>query len=351
MTKILVTGGAGFIGSNFVELVLRERPDWQVAVFDKLTYAGRRENIPSDARVTFIEGDICDSAAVGPAMEGCSFVFNFAAESHVDRSLMNGAAGAGAFVQTDVFGVYVLLEEARRQNLTRFVQVSTDEVYGDIPEGHSFEGDALCPRSPYSAAKAGGELLAHSYFVSHGLPVVITRGSNTFGPRQYPEKLMPLFVTNALRDLPLPLYGDGLQQRDWLFVEDHARGILAAAESGENGEAYNIGGGNERTNRAVTDIILQLLQKPSSLVRHVADRPGHDRRYSVSSDKLKALGWQPHTDFESAMQATVSWYRDNTQWWESIRQDAEYRAYYQANYQKRLSEGEPAAPVAMGGPA
>jgi dTDP-glucose 4,6-dehydratase len=333
MTKVLVTGGAGFIGSNFVRILLRERSDWQVVVLDKLTYAGRRENVPEGAE--FVHGDIADPEAVARAMQGCTHVFNFAAESHVDRSLMSGAGGAGAFVQTDVYGVYVLLEEAKRQGVERFVQVSTDEVYGDVPEGHSGENDPLAPRSPYSATKAGGELIARSYFVSHNLPVIITRGSNTFGPYQYPEKLMPLFITNALQDLFLPLYGDGLQRRDWLYVEDHARGILCAAEKGTPGEAYNIGGGNERTNRDVTSIILNLLDKTDALIKHVSDRPGHDRRYAVDSNRLKGLGWQPGGDFESNLAATVHWYRDNEQWWRAIRDDAEYQSYYKANYEKR----------------
>jgi len=332
--KILVTGGAGFIGSNFVRLVLRER-DWNVVVLDKLTYAGRRDNIPDDARVSFIQGDICDAAIVAQAMNGCAKVFNFAAESHVDRSLMSG--DASSFVHANVLGVTVLLEEARRQKLEAFVQISTDEVYGDVATGHSREDDALRPRSPYAAAKAGGELLARSYFDSHDVPVVITRGSNTFGPRQYPEKLMPLFISNALCDLPLPLYGDGLQKRDWLFVEDHARGVLHAAEHGAAGESYNIGGGNERTNREITTGILRLLEKPETLVRHVADRPGHDRRYSVSSEKLNSLGWQAQSSFEDALGRTVDWYAENSSWWQSIRNNADYQNYYRANYEKRLA--------------
>jgi dTDP-glucose 4,6-dehydratase len=333
MKKILVTGGAGFIGSNFVRVVLRERTDWQVVVLDKLTYAGRLENVPEG--VEFIQGDIADAEVVARAMAGCHYVYNFAAESHVDRSLMSGAGGAGAFVQTDVYGVYVLLEEARRQNVERFIQVSTDEVYGDVSEGHSLESDPLAPRSPYSATKAGGELIARSFFVSHDVPVIITRGSNTFGPYQYPEKLMPLFITNALQDLGLPLYGDGLQRRDWLYVEDHARGILCAGEHGIAGEAYNIGGGNERTNRDVTGLILNFLEKPDTLIKHVSDRPGHDRRYAVDSGRLKSLGWQPKVAFEENLAATVAWYRDNETWWRAIRDDSEYQSFYRANYEKR----------------
>jgi dTDP-glucose 4,6-dehydratase len=336
--KVLITGGAGFIGSNFVHLILRERPDWQVVVLDKLTYAGRLENladVSEDPRLRFVQGDICDANAVADAMEGCTHVFNFAAESHVDRSLMAGAAGAGIFVQTDVFGVYVLLEQARKQSVQRFVQVSTDEVYGDVESGHSVETDALQPRSPYSASKAGGELLAHSYFVSHGVPVVITRGSNTFGPYQYPEKLIPVFVTNAMDDQQLPLYGDGLQKRDWLFVEDHCRGVLMAAEQGSDGHAYNIGGGNERTNFEITHKVLALLNKPESLIHRVADRPGHDRRYALDCTKIKALGWQPQHTFDDDLRRTVEWYGTREDWWRAIKDDAAYREYYSANYNRR----------------
>jgi dTDP-glucose 4,6-dehydratase len=338
-TQVLVTGGAGFIGSNFVRVVANERPDWNIVVIDKLTYAGRRENLAGLEGVRFVEGDICDPKAVSEAMEGCTHVFNFAAESHVDRSLMAGAGGAGAFVQTDVFGVYVLVEEAKKRGVQRFIQVSTDEVYGDVETGYSKETDSLEPRSPYSASKAGGELLAGSYFVSHGVPVIMTRGSNTFGPYQYPEKLLPLFVTNALDGRHLPLYGDGLQKRDWLFVEDHARGILHAAEHGEPGEAYNIGGGNEKTNREVTHLILQVLGLGEDLIKHVADRPGHDRRYALDCAKLQGLGWAPRQTFEEAMRATVEWYRDNQDWWRSIRDGEDYKAYYKSNYAHRLKEG------------
>jgi dTDP-glucose 4,6-dehydratase len=335
-TRVLVTGGAGFIGSNFVRLLAAGRPAWEIVVLDKLTYAGRVENLGAareNPRVRFIRGDICDAAIVAQAMDGCALVFNFAAESHVDRSLLG--SDAGSFVQTDVFGVYVLLEEARRRGLERFVQISTDEVYGDVPEGFSREDDALEPRSPYAASKAGGELLARSYFVSHGVPVVITRGSNTFGPYQYPEKLLPLFITNAIDDRPLPLYGDGLQRRDWLFVDDHCRGVLLAAEQGAPGEAYNIGGGHERTNLEVTSLILRELQKPESLIERVADRPGHDRRYALDCAKIRQLGWQSSAAFEANVAATVAWYRENEAWWRSIKSGDEYEKYYRRNYSGR----------------
>ena len=334
MKQILVTGGAGFIGSNFVRLIARERPDWRVVVLDKLTYAGRMENLEG-LDVKFVQGDICDPKAVAEAMEGCSWVFNFAAETHVDRSLIEGAEHAGSFIQTNTYGVYVLLEEAKRRGVQRFLHVSTDEVYGDVHHGHSVETDALLPRSPYAASKAGGELIARSYFVSHDLPVVITRGSNNFGPYQFPEKLMPLFITNAMDDLPLPLYGDGLQQRDFIYAEDHCRGILMCAEKGEPGEAYNIGGGNEHTNREITYGILGLLNKPESLIKHVADRPGHDRRYSLNCDKISALGWRPQHSFEDAFRTTVMWYRNHEAWWRPIKSGEDYQAYYRKNYGHR----------------
>ena len=338
MNTILVTGGAGFIGSNFVRYILNERPEWQVRVLDKLTYAGRLENLADiwdESRLRFYKGDICDAAAVAEAMNGCTQVFNFAAESHVDRSLMSGAEGAGAFVQTDVFGVYVLLEAARQCGVKKFVQISTDEIYGDVESGQSLETDQLAPRSPYAAAKAGGELIARSYFVSHDLPVIITRGSNTFGPYQFPEKLIPLFVTNAIQDKTLPIYGDGLQRRDWLYVADHCAGILTASEKGEAGQAYNIGGGNERTNYEITHRILELLEKPKSLIEQVADRPGHDRRYALDCAKLKALGWSPQTSFESAMARTVEWYQTRADWWQPIVSGESYKEYYGSNYQAR----------------
>ncbi|HVF84847.1 MAG TPA: dTDP-glucose 4,6-dehydratase [Abditibacteriaceae bacterium] len=335
MKKVLVTGGAGFIGSNFVRLVRRERPDVDVVVLDKLTYAGRLENLAefeNDAKYRFVKGDICDARDVAEAMQGCDTVINFAAETHVDRSLMGGDELAGAFVQTDVYGVYILLEEARRQNVDLFLQISTDEVYGDVEEGHSVESDPLSPRSPYSAAKAGGELMARSYGISHGLPVIITRGSNNFGPYQYPEKLIPLFITNAIDDQPLPLYGDGLQRRDWILAEDHCRGVLIAVEQGTAGETYNVGGGNEKNNREITYAILELLGKPESLIRPVQDRPGHDRRYALSTDKIRGLGYAPQRSFEEDLAATVQWYQQNQSWWRPLKSDSEYRKYYEKNY-------------------
>ena len=335
--KILVTGGAGFIGSNFVRLLAQERPACAVVVLDKLTYAGRLNNLEG-LDVRFVEGDICDPATVATAMAGCEMVFNFAAETHVDRSLLGDPAHAGAFVQTDVYGVYVLCEAAKAVGVEKFVQVSTDEVYGDVETGQSREGDALLPRSPYAASKAGGELIARSYFVSHGLPVVITRGSNTFGPYQFPEKLIPLMVTNAIDDLSLPVYGDGLQRRDWIYALDHALGILLAGEQGTPGEAYNVGGGNERPNVEIVEGILRALGKPPSLIKHVADRPGHDRRYALNCDKIQALGYAPRHSFEAALRETVAWYQARQDWWRPIREGADYQQFYQQQYAARLEE-------------
>lgn len=335
--KILVTGGAGFIGSNFVRLVAAERPGYEVVVLDKLTYAGRRENL-ENLNCEFVQGDICDPKAVSRAMDGCDMVFNFAAESHVDRSLMGDPELAGAFVQTDVYGVYVLCEEAKKRGIGRFIQVSTDEVYGDVHEGYSLETDPLEPRSPYAASKAGGELIARSYFISHGLPVITTRGSNTFGPYQFPEKLIPLMVTNAMDDQSLPLYGDGMQQRDWIFALDHALGILLAGEKGVPGEAYNVGGGNEKPNREVVFKILELLGKNESLIKHVEDRAGHDRRYALNFSKIKTLGYAPRHDFEAALRQTVQWFQERQDWWRPIRDGEDYRDFYQRQYAKRLEQ-------------
>jgi dTDP-glucose 4,6-dehydratase len=335
MKKVMVTGGAGFIGSNFVKLMRSERPDVDVVVLDKLTYAGRMENLAefeNDPKFRFVKGDICDPQAVREAMNGCDTVFNFAAETHVDRSLMGGDELAGAFIQADVYGVYVLLEEVKRQNVGLFLQVSTDEVYGDVESGHSVESDPLAPRSPYSAAKAGGELIAHSYF--H----LARRSCHHYARLQQlraepvSRKLIPLFITNALDDKPLPLYGDGLQRRDWIFAADHCRGILLAAEKGKPGESYNVGGGNEMNNREITAAILDLLGKPDSLIKHVADRPGHDRRYALSTAKLRAMGYAPLRSFEEDLQTTVDWYKANEAWWRPLKSEGAYQQYYAKNY-------------------
>ena len=336
-TRILVTGGCGFIGSNFVRLVLEERPDWVVVNLDKLTYAGRLENLQDVAdnpRYRFVRGDICDPDAVSQAMAGCRFAVNFAAETHVDRSLL----GAAHFIDTDMKGVLVLLEEARRVGLARFVQISTDEVYGSIAEGSFTEESVLAPRNPYAASKAGGDRLAFAYWATYRVPLVITRASNNYGPYQYPEKLIPLFATNALRDQQLPLYGDGRNVRDWLHVLDHCRAVLFALEHGADGEVYNIAGGNERENIAITREVLRLLGKPESLIRPVADRVGHDRRYSLDAGKLNRLGWKPQVPFERGLADTVRWYAENEAWWRPIKDhDGEFRRYYEEQYGARLS--------------
>ena len=334
--RILVTGGCGFIGSNFVRLLLAERPEWEVVNLDKLTYAGRLENLADVAHspsYRFVKGDICDPDAVAAAMAGCRYAVNFAAETHVDRSLL----GVAHFLDTDIKGVLVLLEEARRVGLERFVQISTDEVYGSIAEGSFTEQSVLNPRNPYAASKAGGDRLAYAFWATYEVPVIITRASNNYGPFQYPEKLIPLFVTNALRDEGLPLYGDGRNVRDWLHVSDHCRAILFLLEAGQPGEVYNVAGGNERENIAITREVLRLLAKPESLIRPVADRVGHDRRYSLDSAKLRRLGWAPRVPFDEGLAQTVRWYVENEAWWRPIKDhDGEFHRYYEAQYGARL---------------
>jgi len=341
--RYLVTGGAGFIGSNFIRyLFTKYGDDAQVVNLDKLTYAGIRENLAEyegKKNYRFVQGDIARPEDVAEAYKGVDgsgvdVVVNFAAETHVDRSLME----AGTFIETDVHGVLVLLEEAKKHapNLKRFVQISTDEVYGSIDSGSFTEQDPLNPRNPYSASKAGGDRMAYAYAQTYGMPVIVTRASNNFGPYQYPEKLIPLFVTNAIDDLPLPLYGDGKNVRDWLFVEDHCAAIDFLIERGENSEVYNIGGGNERENREITYRILELTKKPESLIKRVADRQGHDRRYSLDTTKLERLGFRCDTDFDTALERTVRWYLENEPWWRAIKEkSAEYRAYYEKQYANR----------------
>jgi len=332
-TRILVTGGAGFIGSNFARHLAARRPDWEIVVLDKLTYAGRRENLADlEGRrgFAFVKGDIADREAVAAVLPGCAYVVNFAAETHVDRSLYD----AGSFIQTDVYGTFVLLEEARRASgLKMFVQISTDEVYGSVESGSSRETDALMPRNPYSASKAGADRLAYSYFATYGLPVIVTRASNNYGPYQYPEKVIPLFVTHALDSIPVPLYGDGMNVRDWLHVDDHCRAVDLLLEGGRPGETYNIGGGNEVRNIDLTRRILELVGRPESLIRPVADRPGHDRRYSLDCAKLRAMGWAPQVPFEDGLRRTVEWYRANEAWWRPIKEESPaFRDHYQKHY-------------------
>jgi len=331
--RVLVTGGAGFIGSHFVKRLLRGGDE--AVVLDKLTYSGNRANLPGD--VEFHEGDIAASEDVARAARGCDAIVNFAAETHVDRSILT----ADDFGRTEFRGTQVLLEHIRETG-ARLVQVSTDEVYGDLEGGGSSqESDLLNPSSPYSAAKAAGELLIPAYVRTFGVNASITRGSNTYGPHQYPEKFIPLFVTNALDGEPLPLYGDGRQVRDWLFVEDHCAGIELVLLQGAAGEIYNIGGGDEHENIEVAERLLELTGADRSLLRSVPDRPGHDRRYSVDSTKLHDLGWSPQTPFEIGLRETVSWYRENRSWWEPIK-SGDYREYYERQYAERLANATPA---------
>ena len=332
--RILVTGGAGFIGSNFVRHVVRVHPDWEIVVLDKLTYAGRRENLAGlEARpgFRFVQGDIADPPAVAGVLPGCDYVVNFAAETHVDRSLYD----AGSFIMTDVYGTFVLLEAARRApGLRLFVQISTDEVYGSVESGSSSEGDPLMPRNPYSASKAGADRLAYSYWATYDVPVIVTRASNNYGPYQFPEKIIPLFVTHALDGIPLPLYGDGLNVRDWLHVDDHCRAVDLLIEKGAPGETYNVGGGNEVPNIELTRRILGLLGKPETLIRRVADRPGHDRRYSLDCERLRGLGWSPRVPFDEGLRATVEWYRANEAWWRPLKEaNPAFREHYQRHYE------------------
>lgn len=335
MKSLLITGGAGFIGSNFVHYVLDRYSDSRVVVYDRLTYAGNLDNlrdVADDPRYSFVHGDICDSDLVERVIQeqGIEAIVNFAAETHVDRSILE----AGSFIQTDVYGTHVLLEAVKELGLQRMLHVSTDEVYGSVTEGSSVESDRLLPNSPYSASKAGGDLMCRAYHVTYGVPVVITRGSNNFGPYQYPEKVIPLFITNALDDQPLPIYGDGLNVRDWLYVVDHCEAIDLMLREGRDGEVYNVGGDHELTNLELTKAILEKTGKPKSLMQFVEDRPGHDRRYSLDCGKIHELGWRPRHSFEDALEGTVRWYADHRPWWEKLK-TGEYRSYYQKQYGDR----------------
>ncbi len=336
MKHLMVTGGAGFIGSNFVRYMLDKYPDYHILVYDKLTYAGNLDNlldVDGDARYSFVQGDICDAAAVTEALKAhrIDTIVNFAAESHVDRSIMD----PDAFIKTDVYGTYVLLEAARKLGLERYHQISTDEVYGHIHGDHrSLETDSVAPRSPYAASKTSADLLVVAYHVTYGLPVTITRGANNIGPYQYPEKVIPLFVTNAIDGLSLPVYGDGKQRRDYQYVLDHCEGIDHVLHHGVLGEIYNVGTGAEMENLTMVEILLDELGKPHSLIQHVEDRPGHDRRYCLNVDKLRALGWQPRHNHEDAIRKTVQWYVANEWWWRKIK-SGEFREYYRRLYGER----------------
>lgn len=369
--KLLVTGGAGFIGSNFVKHILKKYPHYKVLVLDKLTYAGNLDNLKeflnsenlflekdykteyphqtienldslssifrSQLKVNpflFVQGDVCDNRLVEKVIPRVDVVLNFAAQTHVDRSIIE----AGSFVTTDVYGVYVLLEAARKHSIKRFIQIGTDEAYGSIEEGSFKETDTLKPNSPYAASKAAADLLVRSYYITYGIPAIITRSSNNFGPYQYPEKLIPLFITNAIEDRNLPLYGDGVNVRDWLYVLDNCRAIDLVFHKGKAGEIYNIGADNERANIEVTKTILSLLNKSESLIKLVKDRPAHDRRYALDSSKIKGLGWQTSYDFHQAIKETVRWYQSNKKWWQKIKaKDKEFQEYYRKQYQERES--------------
>ncbi|MEP7360060.1 MAG: dTDP-glucose 4,6-dehydratase [Chloroflexota bacterium] len=336
-----MTGGAGFIGSTFVARRLARSGD-SITVLDKLTYAGLRANLAhleADAtlspRLTFVHGDICDADLVARLVAEADAVVNFAAETHVDRSI----AAADDFLRTGVLGLHVLLAAARDRKL-RLVHVSTDEVYGSIEVGAASEDAALSPRSPYAAAKAAGDLLCHAFFVTHGVDVVVSRGANTYGPRQHPEKLVPLFITNAIDDAPLPLYGDGLQRRDWLFVDDHADAISMLLDRGTSGGVYNLPGNQERVNRDVALAILKATGKPTELLRSVADRPGHDRRYAMNGERIASLGWRPRMTFDQGLAQTVVWYETNRDWWLRARGPG-WSDYYERQYARRLKESTP----------
>ncbi len=342
MKNILVTGGAGFIGANFVIYLLEKYPEYNVIVYDKLTYAGNLDNlldVSDEPRHHFVKGDICDPRAVADTIEryGVDTIVNFAAETHVDRSILD----PDAFIQTDVYGTYVLLEAARRFGLERYNQISTDEVYGHVPPGNaSRETDPIAPRSPYAASKASGDLMVQAYFVTYDLPVTITRGSNNIGPYQYPEKVVPLFATNAIDQQPLPVYGDGRQMREYQYVVDHCEAIDLVLHEGRLGETYNIGTGQPMENLQMVEILLDELDRPPSLIRHVTDRPGHDRRYNLNIEKIMALGWRPRHTAEEAIRHTARWYRDNEWWWRKIK-SGEFREYYEKQYGERLKEESP----------
>jgi dTDP-glucose 4,6-dehydratase len=337
LRNLLVAGGAGFIGSNFVRYMLEKYADFRVVVYDKLTYAGNLQNlldVDDDPRYTFVQGDICEAQTVDGVIREHKIdtIVNFAAETHVDRSIMD----PDAFIKTDVYGTYVLLEAARKLGLERYHQVSTDEVYGHIAGEHrSLETDPVAPRSPYAASKTGGDLMAIAYYVTYGLPVTVTRGANNIGPYQYPEKVLPVFVTNAIDNVPLPVYGDGKQRRDYQYVLDHCQALDLVLHKGQPGEIYNVGTGGEMENLAMVEILLDELKKPHSLIQHVTDRPGHDRRYCLNVDKIKALGWEPRHTHEEAIRATVRWYVANEWWWRPIKSGERYKQYYEANYAQR----------------
>ena len=330
--KVLVTGGLGFIGSNFIRAALKARPSWRVVNLDARTYAGNPANLADiKSRYTWIKADIRDPKAVDRAMKGCELVVHFAVETHVDRSILD----ASAFLTTNVIGTQVLLDAALRRKVKRFLHVSTDEVYGSVDKGLSKEGDLLEPNSPYAASKAASDLLVRSYFVTHKAPVVTTRASNNYGPYQYPEKALPLMITNFMEDRPFPMYGDGRQVRDWLHVVDHARAILLVLEGGVLGGVYNIGGSYTCPNRELIERVLRLMGKPKSLITRVDDRKGHDRRYALDCSKLKRLGFRHAYDFDRGLRETIAWYLANERWWRPLKVGGGYRSYYRTQYKGR----------------
>ncbi|MFH0771032.1 MAG: dTDP-glucose 4,6-dehydratase [Candidatus Omnitrophota bacterium] len=337
--RILVTGGAGFIGSNFIRYILSKDNDCRVVNLDKLSYAGNLENltdIESNPRYGFIKGDICDYRVVDKAVSECDVVVNFAAESHVDRSILNSSD----FVMTNVFGTNVLLDASRKFKIKKFIQVSTDEVYGSVEDGSFREDNPLRPNSPYSASKAGAEHLCRSYFVTFGLPVVITRSSNNFGPYQYPEKFLPLSVTNLMEGRNIPIYGDGMNVRDWIYVEDNCDALYFLLKNGQAGETYNIAGGCEIANIDMAKSLLKLMGKPISMIEYVKDRPGHDKRYSISDSKIKSCGWAPKNEFPDALRRTIEWYQDNQGWWKKIKhKSADYKSYHSRQYETGKQQG------------
>jgi dTDP-glucose 4,6-dehydratase len=326
--KVLVTGGAGFIGSNYIRYALKAHPDWEIINFDKLTYAGNLENLrdlANDPRYSFVQGDICDPKAVEAVVHDSGLIVNFAAETHVDRSIVS----AGSFVQTDVYGTYTLLEAVKKFKIARYLHISTDEVYGSRETGSFTEESNLEPNSPYAASKAGGDLIVRAYYQTYKLPVIITRSSNNYGPYQYPEKVMPLFITNLLQGEKVPLYGDGRNVRDWLYVVDNCTAVDLVLAKGNEGEVYNIGGGNERENIEITEMILNELGLGKERINYVKDRPGHDRRYSIDCAKVKKLGWQPATRLEDGLKQTVAWYQQNQAWWLKIKEkQVEFKKFY-----------------------
>ena len=338
MKKIVVTGGAGFIGSNFVRMLLRRRNATKVLVLDKLTYAGNLNNLAGlnkDKRFKFVKGDICNAKLLDKILPGTDIIYNFAAETHVDRSILE----AGSFVRTDVVGTYTLLQKTLEYKVPRFLQVSTDEVYGSVLKGSFRETDPIKPNSPYSASKAGADMLVRAFYKTYGLPALITRSSNNYGPNQHPEKFIPLFTTNAIEGMPLPLYGDGKNVRDWIYVEDNCRAIDLVGRKGKIGEVYNIGAGDEKTNVEIARKIVALTGADPSLLTLVSDRPGHDRRYSVATRKIKSLGWSKKTTYAEGLKKTVRWYEKNEDWWRPVREGS-FKKYYSKMYSGKLKEGK-----------